>query len=200
MAESLGPEDCIYYEGAALTGLAWIDTKAQAEHCYEQKGSTTSYKNILEARIVSDAIESLFTGVKCCNQTIGAICMYMDQVQLIHEYLQAMPSCRQAIMSGQLEVGTVDSFQGRERDIIFVSLVRSNRDNSVGFLNLPNRINVTISRAKKHLIIVGNSATATSQSDDSAIQRVYRFVEKNSGRWDCNLLKANQANLAEDLV
>jgi len=54
-------------------------------------------------------------------------------------------------------VHTIDSFQGKECDIVLISLVRSNTNGNVGFLNNRNRMNVMLTRAKSAMIIVGNS-------------------------------------------
>ena len=58
-----------------------------------------------------------------------------------------------------LEINTVDGFQGREKEAILISLTRSNDDGSLGFLLDLRRINVALTRAKRHLFIVGDSAT-----------------------------------------
>ncbi len=59
----------------------------------------------------------------------------------------------------QLSIGTVDSFQGQERDIIYISLVRSNEQGEIGFLSDIRRMNVAMTRARRKLVIVGDSAT-----------------------------------------
>ncbi len=56
-------------------------------------------------------------------------------------------------------VGTVDSFQGQERDIIIISCVRANKNKEIGFLKDRRRLNVSITRAKHQLLIYGHKAT-----------------------------------------
>ena len=62
-------------------------------------------------------------------------------------------------MSSKITVKTIDGFQGQERDIIYISLVRSNENKDIGFLSDIRRMNVAMTRAKKKLVIMGNSAT-----------------------------------------
>ncbi len=54
---------------------------------------------------------------------------------------------------------TVDGFQGEERDVIYISLVRSNDEQEIGFLNDLRRMNVALTRARKKLVVIGDSAT-----------------------------------------
>ncbi|MCR4680143.1 MAG: hypothetical protein K5636_00835 [Bacteroidales bacterium] len=58
-----------------------------------------------------------------------------------------------------MSVNTVDGFQGQERDIILISMVRDNEQGSIGFLKDIRRMNVAITRAKRKLIVVGNCET-----------------------------------------
>src|SRR5258708_38695798 len=59
----------------------------------------------------------------------------------------------------QLEIDTVDAFEGREKDIIVLSLVRANRRRDIGFLRLEQRLNVAISRSRRLLVLVGDTST-----------------------------------------
>jgi hypothetical protein len=63
-----------------------------------------------------------------------------------------------------LEIATVDSMQGNEADIIIISTVRSNEAGQLGFLNVANRVNVALSRAKQQVIVVGDRSTLTHAS------------------------------------
>jgi ATP-dependent RNA/DNA helicase IGHMBP2 len=56
-------------------------------------------------------------------------------------------------------VNTIDSFQGQERDVIYISMVRSNSESEIGFLKDYRRMNVAMTRARKKLVIIGDSAT-----------------------------------------
>ncbi|HRG37818.1 MAG TPA: AAA domain-containing protein [Bacteroidia bacterium] len=88
---------------------------------------------------------------------IGVISPYKEQVQ----YLTQLISTEEELKpyASQLAVKTVDGFQGQEKDIIYISLVRSNEKMEIGFLNDIRRMNVALTRAKKKLIVIGDSAT-----------------------------------------
>jgi superfamily I DNA and/or RNA helicase len=87
---------------------------------------------------------------------IGVITPYTQQVKEIVERLS-----NNQIPKG-VEVRTVDGFQGREKDIILISLVRSNNENEIGFLINEQRMNVLLTRAKCAMIIFGNKRTLIS--------------------------------------
>ncbi len=89
--------------------------------------------------------------------TIGIISPYKEQVNYLtikiaeDEFFQDYQK--------QISIKTVDGFQGQERDIIYISLVRSNDSKEIGFLNDIRRMNVALTRAKKKLVVIGDSAT-----------------------------------------
>jgi superfamily I DNA and/or RNA helicase len=89
--------------------------------------------------------------------SIGVISPYKEQVQLLtlkiseDEELKDRPA--------KIAVKTIDGFQGQERDIIYISMVRSNEDMDIGFLSDTRRMNVALTRAKKKLVVIGDSAT-----------------------------------------
>jgi ATP-dependent RNA/DNA helicase IGHMBP2 len=62
----------------------------------------------------------------------------------------------------KISVNTIDSFQGQERDIVYISMTRSNAEGIVGFLSDTRRMNVAMTRARKKLIVIGDSATLSS--------------------------------------
>ena len=90
---------------------------------------------------------------------VALISPYSAQVSLLHELFSADVSVLEP------EINSIDAFQGREKDVIILSLVRSNLEGSVGFLNELRRINVAMTRAKRQLVIIGDSETL-SRSDE----------------------------------
>ena len=84
---------------------------------------------------------------------IGIISPYKGQVKFLEKLLDNHPN------KNIINIGTVDGFQGQEREIIYISLVRSNDNSEIGFLSDVRRMNVALTRAKRKLIVIGDSAT-----------------------------------------
>ena len=113
-----------------------------------KKADSKSLFNVEEAEIVKVVVECLLNnGID--EEKIGVITPYKDQEMLLREMLK----------NENLEIHTVDGFQGREKEIIIISFVRGNEEGNIGFLNEERRFNVAITRAKRKLILVGNKDT-----------------------------------------
>lgn len=104
-----------------------------------------SIVNKLESKIVLK-ISKFYENLGINHKDIGIITPYLDQANLISN-------------KTDVEVKTVDGFQGREKEIIIISTVRSNKKGKIGFLKDLRRLNVSLTRAKRKLIIVGNKNT-----------------------------------------
>ncbi len=89
--------------------------------------------------------------------SIAVISPYKEQINVLKEYLQQTSEL--APWHKQITVNTIDSFQGQERDIVYISMTRSNSKGEIGFLSDIRRMNVAMTRARKKLVIVGDSAT-----------------------------------------
>lgn len=89
--------------------------------------------------------------------TIAVISPYKEQVKALQELVQDSPDLQPYLSN--ISVNTVDSFQGQERDIVYISMTRSNNQGTIGFLSDIRRMNVAITRARKKLVIIGDSAT-----------------------------------------
>jgi superfamily I DNA and/or RNA helicase len=89
--------------------------------------------------------------------TIAIISPYRNQVHLLQELVRAAPGLREH--ADKITVNTIDSFQGQERDIVYIGMTRSNADNRIGFLSDTRRMNVAMTRARKKLVVIGDSAT-----------------------------------------
>ena len=110
---------------------------------------TQSLRNEGEAELVVARVRELLAeGLN--PRELGVITPYRAQALWLREQLLDLT---------ELEVDTVDAFQGREKDVIIVSLVRSNAEQQLGFLEDLRRLNVAITRPRRHLFVVGDSAT-----------------------------------------
>jgi ATP-dependent RNA/DNA helicase IGHMBP2 len=89
--------------------------------------------------------------------SIGVITPYKEQMEWLRENQNEYDLNFDKVEHFQIK--TVDGFQGEERDVIYISLVRSNDEQEIGFLNDLRRMNVALTRAKKKLVVVGDSAT-----------------------------------------
>ena len=91
--------------------------------------------------------------------SIGVIAPYRAQINYLKDAVEENDELNGLLLHRQLSIGTVDSFQGQERDIIAISLTRSNSHGEIGFLSDIRRMNVGMTRARKKLLLVGDSAT-----------------------------------------
>ncbi len=145
--------------------LLFIDTCDLEKNYEKHLKDSKSIVNHIEARIaLKVAIDHMKAGVS--ENDIGIISPYADQVKLISQ-------------KTDIEVKTVDGFQGREKEIIIISTVRSNDYGQIGFLKDLRRLNVAITRAKRKLIIIGNSDTLKS---NSTYERLIDFVDEKNLR------------------
>jgi superfamily I DNA and/or RNA helicase len=91
--------------------------------------------------------------------TIGVIAPYRAQINYLMDAIEENDKLNALLLSRMLSVGTVDSFQGQERDIIAMSLTRSNSYGDIGFLSDIRRMNVGMTRARRKLLLVGDVST-----------------------------------------
>ena len=156
--------------------MTWIDTsefeklmkksedpeKAQVSFKEEFVGESFGRVNKAEAELTLLALQNYFNKIgkqRLLDERIdvGIISPYRAQVQLLRRMLMKWEFFKP--FRRQISVNTVDGFQGQERDIIVISLVRSNDDGQIGFLRDLRRMNVAITRARMKLIILGDRET-----------------------------------------
>lgn len=89
--------------------------------------------------------------------SIGIISPYRRQILQLQELMLSQTNLKP--YAHKITVNTIDSFQGQERDIVYISMTRSNADNNIGFLSDIRRMNVAMTRARKKLVVIGDSAT-----------------------------------------
>lgn len=127
----------------------------------ELSGSGTSYLNRSEASSVEVAVTHLLrSGVE--PKDIGVVTPYEGQRSFVVNHMQRVGPLRQQLYM-EVQVASVDSFQGREKDFIVLSCVRSNETSGIGFLSDPRRLNVAMTRARLGLVIIGNPKALSKQ-------------------------------------
>jgi len=142
--------------------MMWIEPPSTGE---VGKGATgTSLMNTAEAEIAILALQAYFELIgkqRILDERldVGIISPYRAQVQLLRKILRQNEFFKPFRRS--ISVNTVDGFQGQERDIIVISLVRSNDEGQIGFLRDLRRMNVAITRARMKVIILGDRRTLT---------------------------------------
>lgn len=129
---------------------------------FDEKQEGTAISNPEEAafifRHLNGLVQDLATQYnKEDFPSVAVISPYRMQVHLLHEQLEHTPGLQP--YAGKISVNTIDSFQGQERDIVYISLTRSNTDGDIGFLADTRRMNVAMTRARKKLVVIGDSAT-----------------------------------------
>jgi ATP-dependent RNA/DNA helicase IGHMBP2 len=150
-------------EMVSLPPIDFIDT-AGCGFTEAQDSETLSRFNEEEAQLLIRQLESLIreVGLEDWTHTVGIITPYSAQVERLAKLAEASEEI--STLAKYIAINTVDAFQGQERDIIAISFVRSNEKGEVGFLSDIRRTNVAMTRARKKLIMVGDSATLGTHS------------------------------------
>ena len=175
---------------------AWISVPASQGH--EDKNGTSKERKA-EANVIADSLARMMTSTAGRELTFGVITFYLPQVKLIQKSL-LNPGFTEADGGGgirvssefahRLEIGTVDAFQGREFDVVFLSVVRSNpwpdstqkeKQRRYGHLMSANRMCVAMSRQKKLLIAVGDPSLLQAPNARAAIKPLARFYDLCAG-------------------
>lgn len=167
--------------------MIFIDTSGDRSSFESRQDN--SFFNSVEAQFIAKNIvpELIKNGIKFNDFAI--VSPYTKQCEVIRESFQKAGH----IPTEDLEIATLDSFQGKEYDVIIFSFTRSSTNKTVGFLDDARRLNVAFSRAKKKLILVGNSQTLIADSSHTdkyytdLFKRLIKHVERHG-----NLLKLNE--------
>ena len=143
------------------TPMEWIDT-SQMDFDEQVQGAGCSKVNVKEAVFFVARLEEYVSRIgleRILDERIdfGLISPYKAQVRYMRQIVKRSAVLRQ--LREVLTVDTIDGFQGQERDVVFISLVRSNDDGSIGFLSDLRRMNVAITRARMKVVVIGNAST-----------------------------------------
>jgi ATP-dependent RNA/DNA helicase IGHMBP2 len=172
---------------AADRPLCFVDTAGCG---FDERSEGTSTTNPEEAAFLFKHLTQLVTELATHYQpggfpTIAVISPYKQQVELLKEQLQHSPALQ--AYGHKISVNTIDSFQGQERDIVYIGMTRSNTENKIGFLSDIRRMNVAMTRARKKLVVIGDGGTLsqlpfyadfiTYAEQHNAWQSAWEFVD-----------------------
>ncbi len=153
--------------GEGFEALEFVDTAGCGFD--EKKNASLSTYNAEEAHLLLKHLAILFNRIESEqkeilteNFSVGIISPYKAQVKLLEDLVEE--NSMLSTYAKYISINTVDGFQGQERDVIYISLVRSNSDGDIGFLKDYRRMNVALTRARKKLVVIGDSATLGNSS------------------------------------
>jgi superfamily I DNA and/or RNA helicase len=141
------------------SALLFIDTAGCG---FDEKIEGTSATNPEEAAFafkhLTNFVSELSNHYSAENfPSIAVISPYKQQIEILRDQLQHADSLKK--YGDKISINTIDSFQGQERDVVYISMTRSNSENKIGFLSDIRRMNVAMTRARKKLVVIGDSAT-----------------------------------------
>lgn len=142
------------------TPMVFVDTLHEEKRFEQRAEDGQGYFNLLEARLIAD----LVLAYHFKNTEAGVIVPYKKQAETIRRELRRrQPGMTEDDLISR--VATVDSFQGKEQDVIIFGFTRSNREGRIGFLTELRRLNVSLTRARRQLVLLGDSTTLTHTPD-----------------------------------
>ena len=157
------------------TSIVWVNTEGM--DCNEEfVGESFGRINKAEAALSIDELKKYINKIgkeRLLEERIdfGLISPYKAQVQYLRQLIKKDAFFKP--FRGLITINTVDGFQGQERDVILISLVRANEDGQIGFLNDLRRMNVAITRARMKLIILGDASTLTKHP---FYKKLYNYI------------------------
>jgi superfamily I DNA and/or RNA helicase len=150
--------------GGLFPSVEFIDT-AGCGYAEQESEENSSRSNPEEAHLLMRHFNQLKLDLSA-RSSVGVISPYRGQIDILSELFND---------EKMVTVNTIDSFQGQERDVIYLSLVRSNDRSEIGFLKDYRRMNVAMTRARMKLVVIGDSATL---GNDSFYSDFLDFAEK----------------------
>lgn len=159
------------------TPIVWFDT-SECDFTENTREETMSRVNRQEAELLVEQLRSYIQKIskeRVLEENIdfGLISPYKAQVQYIRKLIKQDAFFKP--LRRLITVHTVDGFQGQERDVILISLVRANEDGKIGFLNDLRRMNVAITRARMKLMILGDASTLTRHA---FYKELYNYISQ----------------------
>ena len=153
--------------------VQFIDT-AGASYDEELEEDTESRLNRQEAALAARKVRKLLA-VGLLPTQVAVIAPYRAQVRLLRDLLRDVPG---------LEIDSVDGFQGREKEAVVISFVRSNPEGDIGFLADTRRTNVALTRARRKLLVIGDSATLANDPFYRRMLTHFETIGAYSSVWE----------------
>ena len=143
--------------------VEWLDT-SEMDFSEKYVSATGGRVNPDEGEFMLDSLEAYIKRIgekriEDENLDFAVISPYKAQVSWLRRNAKKRNVLRR--LKGKIAINTIDGFQGQERDVVFISLVRSNDDGKIGFLSDLRRMNVAMTRARMKLVIIGSAVTLT---------------------------------------
>lgn len=172
--------------------VEWLDT-SEMDFSEKYVSATGGRVNPDEGEFMLDSLEAYIKRigekrVEDENLDFAVISPYKAQVSWLRRNAKKRNVLRR--LKGKIAINTIDGFQGQERDVVFISLVRSNDDGKIGFLSDLRRMNVAMTRARMKLVIIGSAATLTrhpfyeklflSQKKENGLKKVFEISDGES--------------------
>lgn len=181
----------LFYEGAIIDGVTSLEKTKNNFFLWPSPGNPilfyhsngleevsfigTSYLNQTEVRNCEKIISFLLkNGVN--TSEIGVVTPYEGQRAFLFQYLKEIGTLKENVYD-EIEIENIDSFQGREKDYIILSCVRSNDSSGIGFLGDQRRLNVAITRARLGLFVLGNGFTLIKNKLWSKLMTLFQKKE-----------------------
>lgn len=172
--------------------VEWLDT-SEMDFSEKYVSATGGRVNPDEGEFMLDSLEAYIKRigekrVEDENLDFAVISPYKAQVSWLRRNAKKRKVLRR--LKGKIAINTIDGFQGQERDVVFISLVRSNDDGKIVFLSDLRRMNVAMTRARMKLVIIGSAATLTrhpfyeklflSQKKENGVKKVSEISDGES--------------------
>lgn len=165
-------------ESYAGCQIVWVSTSHLPPEVREEKEvEGRTFKNHFESRVIKGILQKIDKD-NCSGYEVAIITGYRAQQALLTQSFRSLD----LINLKDVEIDTVDAYQGRDQNIVIFSTVRSNPKNRIGFQRSEKRVNVALSRARRLIIIVGDHQLfANNLISTNRFPKIIKYIEETPG-------------------